>query len=78
MKVNRTYSIDMSLVHALKSKRNQSETICRALRLYLAGEDEFSLANVRTRMLLAALQARTDVSNQLKAVITAELTSGSE
>jgi len=78
MKVNRTYSIDVSLVEALRSKRNQSNTVCRALRLYLAGEDEFSLAEVRTRRLLASLHARQDISEQLKAVILAELTNGSE
>jgi len=78
MKVNRTYSIDVSLVQALRSKRNQSATVCRALRLYLAGEDEFSVGQVPTRNLLAALSSRHDLSEQLKAVIIAELTNGSD
>jgi len=78
MKVNRTYSIDVSLVQALRSRRNQSDTVCRALRLYLAGEDEFSVSQVPSRNLLAALSARNDISEQLKAVIIAELTNGSE
>jgi len=78
MKVNRTYSIDVSLVSALRSKRNQSATVCKALRLYLAGEDEFSAADLPTRRLMAALSARSDISEQLKAVIIAELTKGSE
>jgi len=78
MKVNRTYSIDVSLVQALRSKRNQSDTVCRALRLYLAGEDELSVSQVPSRNLLAALSARNDISEQLKAVIIAELTNGSE
>ena len=60
MKVNRTYSIDVSLVQALRSKRNQSDTVCRALRLYLAGEDEFSIADVPLFQLMAAVAARTD------------------
>ena len=60
MKVNRTYSIDVSLVQALRSKRNQSDTVCRALRLYLAGEDEFSISDVPLFQLMAALAARTD------------------
>lgn len=78
MKVNRTYSIDISLVQQLRSKRNQSDTVCRALRLYLAGEDEYSVSQVRSRTLLAALSGRHDISQQLKAVILAELTNGSE
>jgi hypothetical protein len=60
MKVNRTYSIDVSLVQALRSKRNQSDTVCRALRLYLAGEEEFSITDVPLFQLMAALAARTD------------------
>lgn len=78
MKVNRTYSIDVSLVQQLRSKRNQSDTVCRALRLYLAGEDEYSVGQVPTRNLLAALSSRSDLSEQLKAVIIAELNNGSE
>ena len=78
MKVNRTYSIDVTLVQQLRSRRNQSDTVCRALRLFLAGEDEYSVSQVGTRRLLAALHARQDISEQLKAVILAELTNGSE
>ena len=78
MKVNRTYSIDVSLVSALRSKRNQSATVCKALRLYLTGEDEYSVSQVPSRQLLAALSSREDLSEQLKAVIIAELTNGSE
>ena len=78
MKVNRTYSIDSSLVSALRSKRNQSATVCKALRLYLTGEDEYSVSQVPSRQLLAALSNREDLTEQLKAVIIAELTNGSE
>jgi hypothetical protein len=78
MKVNRTYSIDVSLVTQLRAKRNQSDTVCRALRLYLAGEDEYSVSQVPTRNLLAAIHGRHDISEQLKAVIHAELTKGIE
>ena len=78
MKVNRTYSIDVSLVQQLRSKRNQSDTVCRALRLYLAGEDEFDVTQLSTRRLMAVIYGRDDVTEQLKAVILAELTNGSE
>lgn len=73
MKVNRTYSIDVSLVHQLRSKRNQSAIVCRALKMFLAGDDEFSAHQVATKTLLASLQGRSDISEQLNAVITAEL-----
>ena len=73
MKVNRTYSMDISLVHQLRSKRNQSAIVCRALKMFLAGEGEFSVGQVPSRELLSSLQGRSDISEQLNAVITAEL-----
>ena len=40
MRVNRTFSIPIDLVHDLKKKHNQSETVTRALRKYLEKQDE--------------------------------------
>jgi hypothetical protein len=76
VKMNKTFSLDLDLIHQLRSRRNQSDTICRALRLYLGGENEFSLSELRSRQLMAALHARDDISEQLKAVILAELNGG--
>lgn len=76
MKVNRTYSIDVNLVTQLRAKRNQSDTVCRALRLYLSGEDQYDLAQEDSRRMLRYLRHREDISEQLKAVILAELASG--
>jgi len=58
MKVNRTYSMDQDLVIKLARKTNQSREVCIAVRKHLKGENEFSLADVPTRQLLAALQSR--------------------
>jgi hypothetical protein len=40
MRVNRTFSIPVELVHELRKKHNQSETVTRALRKYLEKQDE--------------------------------------
>jgi len=48
------------------------------LKMFVAGEGEFSAGEVSSRALLASLQGRSDISEQLNAVITAELTKGSE
>ena len=40
MRINRTFSIPVSLVHELRKKHNQSETVTRALRKYLEKQDE--------------------------------------
>ena len=58
MKINRTYSMDYDLVIALAKKSNQSLEVCRAVRKHLNGQDDFSLADVPIRQLLASLQAR--------------------
>ena len=60
MKVNRTYSMDYDLVIALARKSNQSLEVCKALRKHLNGQDEFSLADIPIKQLLASLQARFD------------------
>ena len=60
MKVNRTYSMDYDLVIKLAKKHNQSLEVCKALRKHLDGQDDFSLADIPVRQLLASLQARFD------------------
>ena len=39
MRVNRTFSIPVELVHELKKKHNQSQTVTRALRKYLSDSE---------------------------------------
>ena len=40
LRINRTFSIPVALVHELRKKHNQSETVTRALRKYLEKQDE--------------------------------------
>ena len=58
MKVNRTYSMDYDLVIQLAKRVNQSDTVCKAVRKYLDEKDKFSLSDVPTSSLIAALQSR--------------------
>lgn len=60
MRVARTFTIDIDLVQELRRKVNQSETVCRALRKYLAEDDDFELKDVPIMRLLAGLQSRFD------------------
>ncbi len=71
MKINRTFSIDIDLAQALKKKANQSETVCRALRKFLADAEEFDLRSVPTLSLLTALSTR-EISPQALALVLAE------
>ncbi len=60
MRIARTFTIDIDLAQELRRKVNQSETVNRALRKYLASDDEFDLRDVTIGQLLAALQTRFD------------------
>jgi protein required for attachment to host cells len=69
MRINRTFSIPVELVHELKKKHNQSETVTRALRKYLDNQGESSIEHASTRQLMAALTARTDIDGTLKKLL---------
>ena len=58
MRVNRTFSIPVELVHELRKKHNQSETVTRALRKYLDPSYEHTLNDSTTSMILRELQMR--------------------
>lgn len=78
MKMNKTFSLDVDLIHQLRKRRNQSETICRALRVYMA-DDQWErqramLDDLPYRTLLRALKRHDDASATMKAFIDAELT----
>jgi len=74
MRVNRTFSIPVELVHELRKKHNQSETVTRALRKYLENQGESSIENASTRQLMAALLARNDIDETMKALLLQILT----
>jgi Arc/MetJ-type ribon-helix-helix transcriptional regulator len=58
MRINRTFSIPVELVHELKKKHNQSETVTRALRKYLDSNEAESLDDASLRNILAELRLR--------------------
>ena len=63
MKVNRTYSMDLSLVMELAKKKNQSLEVCKAVRKHLNDGDEFDLRDIETIQLLIALRTRFDIGS---------------
>ena len=69
MRINRTFSIPVDLVHDLRKKPNQSETVTRALRKYLDSQGDSSIESASTRQLMAALTARTDCDDTLKKLL---------
>lgn len=59
MRMTKTFSLDVKTIIKLKAQRNQSMTVEKAVNKYLKEKEEFSLADVPIRTLLASLQGRT-------------------
>ena len=73
MRINRTFSLPIPLVIKLKSSKNQSRIVEKAVRKYLDEKDEFSVSDVPTRNLLSALSNRKDIDDVLRAAVIAQL-----
>ena len=58
MRINRTYSLPVQLVTRLSRERNQSRTVEKAVYKYLSEKEDYTLADIPTRQLMAALHAR--------------------
>ena len=73
MNINRTFSIPVATAMKLKGERNQSAIVTRAVNKYLSDRDDFSIGDVPIRQLMAALHAREDCPDHLKAILLLEL-----
>lgn len=69
MKINRTFTMDLSTIELLKGKSNKSKIVNLAVRRYMNHEDEFLPADISTRRLLAILHSREDIDAGLKGLI---------
>ena len=75
MKTVISANIPVSLAIRLKDKTKgtRSRVIARALKAYLDEKDSFTIDDLPSRQLMAALLSRNDVTQALKAVLLAEL-----
>ena len=69
MKINRTFTMDLSTIQMLQGKSNKSQIVNLAVRRYMNHEDEFLPSDISTRRLLAILHAREDIDAGLKGLI---------
>lgn len=75
MKINRTFSIDYDLAQKLRNKPNQSRIVCKAVRRFLANQDQYTYSDIKSERLMMELKMRDDVPNHIKVLITEYLTS---
>lgn len=75
MKINRTFSIDYDLAQKLKNKPNQSRIVCKAVRRFLAKQDQYTILDYPSERLMMELRMREDVPNHIKVLLAEYLTS---
>ena len=75
MKITRSFTIDYHLYQELRKKPNQSRIVESSVRRYLSAEEDYSLEEISTRQLLAAIHAREDVPTHILVIIEEYLTS---
>ncbi len=71
MKMNKTFSLDIELIRQLRSKKwNQSEEVCKALRVHLSSDKEYEIiSQMSTRRLAIQLKNREDMDGTLRNLI---------
>ena len=74
MKIARTFTIDYHLYQELRKKPNQSKIVESSIRRYLNGDEDYSLNEIPTKQLMAALHAREDCPRHIKIIIYDHLT----
>jgi len=77
MNINRTFSLPVATAIKLKTERNQSRTVTKAVNKYLADREEFSLQDVPLFQLMSAVAARTD-DESLKVLLYNKIKDGSK
>lgn len=77
MRVNRTFSIPIDLVHDLKKKPNQSETVTKALRKHLNNEEIVTIVEAsdvelinELRLRFGLADAKSELLNTIKAMMS--------
>lgn len=74
MKITRAYTLSRETVNILNTKPNKSAFVDRAVRSLHNKEEEFSVGDIPTRQLMAALYARDNTPPYLRGVLRALLT----
>ena len=69
MRINRTFSLPVSLAIRLKSCRNQSSVVSKAVKKYLDEKEIYSLGDIETRRLLSAVSGREDTPEHIKLLV---------
>jgi hypothetical protein len=71
MKINRTFTMDLSSIELLAKKPNKSLIVNLAVKHYFNNIDEFEvMENITTRRLMTNLKNRSDIDETLKIILT--------
>ena len=69
MKINRTFSLDYDLAKKLRNKPNQSRIVCKAVRRFLANQEQYTYSDLPTNRLLSEIRMRDDCPQAIRILI---------
>jgi len=69
MKINRTFSIPVPIALKLKTSRNQSALVSRAISLYMSESETYSVSDLPTAQLMRVLVQRTDCPKHIRVLL---------
>lgn len=69
MKINRTFCIPVATALKLKTARNQSALVARAISLYMSESETYSVSDLPTIQLMRVLVQRTDCPKHIRVLL---------
>ena len=69
MKINRTFSIPVPIALKLKTSRNQSALVARAISLYMSESETYSVSDLQTTQLMRVLVQRQDCPKHIRLLL---------
>ncbi len=69
----KTFNLRRSTIRIVRQKQNQSEFVDKAIMKLHNSQEEFSIADVPTRQMMAVLQQREDLPRHIKIILWDQL-----
>jgi hypothetical protein len=69
----KTFNLRRSTIRIVRQKQNQSEFVDKAIMKLHNSQEEFNIADVPTRQLMAVLQQREDTPRHIKVILWDQL-----
>ena len=69
MKSLKTFNLDQDVIRIIKTKQNQSQFVCKAIRKLHSKEEQFDLGSIELRRLLVLVSNKLDFADPMRPLI---------